>query len=310
VGTMMSRLLRAVAAALLLALTPNLAWACACGCGVFDVGTSAMFPTGSGITAFLELDAMDQNRNWSGASSAPAQDNPDKEIRTTFYTAGLRYMVNRSWGVIVQVPYWDRAFRTTGDTRGIADFTHGAIGDVRLKGIYTGFSPDLSSGITFGVKLPTGDSTYPNFDRDTEIGTGSTDLLLGGYHLGPLAAGGSWDYFAQGDYERALATRGGYRPGDEIDAALGAYYNKGTFGMTGKIVPVLQLILSSRLRDSGPAAAPADSGYRRLLISPGVELNVGGVRLYGDVEFPLYQHVNGNQLVAPALFKFVVSTSF
>ncbi len=42
----------------------------------------------------------------------------------------------------------------------------------------------MSSGLSLGVKLPTGDWTYPNFDRDTSIGTGTTDLLLGGYHLG------------------------------------------------------------------------------------------------------------------------------
>ena len=39
--------------ALLLDLVPRPALACACGCGVFDVGTSSMFPTGAGGTVFL-----------------------------------------------------------------------------------------------------------------------------------------------------------------------------------------------------------------------------------------------------------------
>lgn len=34
-------------------LMPGAAWACACGCGVFDVATSSMFPEGSGGTAFV-----------------------------------------------------------------------------------------------------------------------------------------------------------------------------------------------------------------------------------------------------------------
>ena len=31
---------------------------------------------------------------------------------------------------------------------------------------------------------------------------------------------------------------------------------------------------------------------------PGVQVDLGKVRLYGDVELPIYQRVNGNQLVA------------
>src|SRR5580700_2756658 len=65
-------------------LAPGAAFACACGCGVFDVGTSAMFPEGSGGMAFLDYDFQDQNQNWSGTSSAPAANNGDKEIETHF----------------------------------------------------------------------------------------------------------------------------------------------------------------------------------------------------------------------------------
>ena len=66
----------------------------------------------------------------------------------------------------------------------------GALGDIRLEGIYTGFFADKSAGVTFGLKLPTGDWTYNNaygdVDRDSEIGSGSTDILLGGFYRGNL----------------------------------------------------------------------------------------------------------------------------
>ena len=65
--------------------------------------------------------------------------------------------------------------------------------------------------------------------------------------------------------------------------------------------------------DLGAAAVEADpdnSGYGRLLLSPGLQLNAGNWKIYGDVEFPVYQAVNGNQLVAPALMKLTVSRSF
>ena len=93
-------------------LTPSRAWACACGCGVFEVGTANMFPSGQGGTAWLEYDFQDQNRNWSGASQAPGFNNGDKELTTSFFTAGMQYMFDRSWGVEAEIPYWDRSFKT------------------------------------------------------------------------------------------------------------------------------------------------------------------------------------------------------
>src|SRR5271154_3407207 len=87
-------------------LTPGIVHACACGCGVFDVATSSMFPTiGDNGMAFLQYDYQDQNRNWSGTSQAPAANNGDKEISTDFTTLGFQYMFNSSWGIEAEVPY-------------------------------------------------------------------------------------------------------------------------------------------------------------------------------------------------------------
>src|SRR4051812_43190728 len=124
-----------IAAAIVIMLHPSSASACACGCGVFEVGTSAMFPSGAGGTAYLEYDFVNQNRNWSGGSSAPAADNDDKRIRTDFYTAGVHYMFNRTWGVNVQAPYWSRSLDTDVGGDDVEAFNHGALGDVRISGI-------------------------------------------------------------------------------------------------------------------------------------------------------------------------------
>src|SRR5208282_1300932 len=83
-------------------LAPSMVYACACGCGVFDVATSSMLPNGTGGMAFLQYDYQDQNHNWSGTSQAPAANNSDKEIETDFITIGLQYMFNSSWGVQVE----------------------------------------------------------------------------------------------------------------------------------------------------------------------------------------------------------------
>jgi len=293
----------------LLVLVPAISWACACGCGVFDVKTYSLFPTEEEGLVFLEYNYMDQNRNWSGASRASAADNSDKEIRTEFYTFGSQYMFNRQWGVMAEVPYENRSFTTTTDNGDIAKFTHSGFGDVRIKGIYAGFSPDLSSGITFGLKLPTGDYTYPNFDRDTEIGTGSTDALLGGYLMGRLPIADQWNWFVNGQLDQPFLSRDEYRPGSEFDAVAGIYYN-GWRVKNFKIAPVAQVIGSHRWRDSGAAADAVDTGYDRVLFAPGIELDMAGVSLYADVAFPAYQRVNGNQLVAPELFTLRMSYNF
>ena len=111
-------------------------------------------------------------------------------------------------------------------------FRHSALGDIRITGRYTGFSPDLSTGVSVGLKLATGDWTYPNFDRDTSIGTGTTDLLLGAYHLGAIGDS-RFRWFAEGLLDRAFNTREGYRPGNELDVAAGVLYEGIPLGQSG-----------------------------------------------------------------------------
>ncbi len=154
--------------------------------------------------------------------------------------------------------------------------------------------------------MPTGDHTFAGFDPDTEIGSGSTDLLLGAYKTGALTVDQSYSWFGQALWQHEIATQSGYTPGSEFNAAAGVSYNNVGSGVT----PILQMLVSRRGRDSGPQGAPGDTGYTRLLVSPGLEVAAGGWKLYGDVEVPIAQHVNGNQLIAPTALKFVASYSF
>lgn len=303
--------LAALTLALALFLSPRVVWACACGCGLFDVGTGTMMPTGEGGTAFLEWDYMDQNRNWSGTHKSAASNNSDIEINTHFITAGAQYFFNRSWGAMVEIPYWNRDFTTTDANNNVVTFNTHDIGDVRLKGMYTGFSEDMSTGLTYGVKLPTGNYTAKGFDRDTQIGTGSTDLLIGGYHVGALTEDNKWNWFvnAQGDLPVLKTTD--YRPGEEIDGLLGVYYNDLSLANdTVKLAPIAQAKASYRWRDYGATSNSPNSGYQRLLLSPGLEVDVDRYRLYADVSVPVYTHAHGNQLVATQLFKLVGSVNF
>ena len=117
-----------------------------------------------------------------------------------------------------------------------------------------------------------------------------------------------------------MATWDGYRPGNEFNSAVGLTYDLGRFGKVSKVAPILQLINSQREHDTGVNSDPLNSGYERLLISPGIEVRTGRIRLNADVALPIYQHVRNaasldvadsvGQLVAPALFKVQLSYGF
>jgi hypothetical protein len=332
---MRSFLTRAAAVAAAMALAPGAALACACGCGIFDVGDGTFMPnnSNSGLSMWFRLAYMDQNQNWEGTHSAPASDNDDKGLNTTFYFVGGQYVINRDWTVMAELPFFDRALTTTDD--GTVFGPPGTIytghdfaqGDLELMAMYTGFSKDLSTGLGFGVKVPTGDWHGPNgplggaeFDRDSLPGTGSTDLILQGYHAGSLNAQNTLGYFVQTKFQFAVATQDQYRPGDESDSAVGITYDLGSFGPITRVAPVLQFLNSYRAHDSGANADPPNSGYERILIDPGVSVRIQKVRLDMDVAIPIYQNMNAasslaiegvsGQLVAGTLLKFQATYDF
>jgi hypothetical protein len=298
------------------------AYSCACGCSVFDVGTPSLLPDGPGGTTWLEYDFANQYINYHHTQPASGNANDDKQIKTHFLTVGGQYMFSHGFGAMVTVPYTIRTFRTASDDNPeqINQYRHANFGDVRLWGMYTGLLEDMSLGLLAGFKLPTGDHTYNNFDRDTSIGTGSTDLLVGAYKLGNFPKkignlnltflGRPFSWYAQGQYEYPFLSTGNYVPGKEADVALGTYYNFGDMGPLKELAPFLTLYGAFRSHDQGSEADPPNSGYERLLLAPGGEIKVGWLRLYSDVEFPVFLHYNGNQLSAPYTVKTIISYDF
>lgn len=307
---------------------------CACGCGVFDVGNIyGMVPAKpTGGMVWLRYNYMDQDVNWEGSSRAPSADNQDKRIQTSFFTFGGQYTLDRNWTIMAEAPFYDRSFTTTDNgtvfgANGSVYTAHlFAIGDLRVMGDYTGLSPDMSTGFIFGLKLPTGLAASPNgplggaeFDSDSLPGTGSTDLLLGAYHLGSFTPDNRIPWWIQANFSMAFITRNDYRPGNELDTAAGVGYNLGPVIGTAT-TPTLQLLGSFRDHDSGFNADPLNSGYSRILLAPGVEFKFDRFIVYTDVEWPIFQRTNAasnvniegtsGQLVAPVLYKVQVGYQF
>ena len=337
--------LAALAAAFvpLLGFTTTAARACACGCSVFDVG-GGMLPQENdhGGRIFTEWWHSDQTQNFVGSSKAPASFNLDKKLVTDWFTLGGMYMFNRDWGVMARLPYANRNLTTdTGGFAGIDTFNAKVFGDLEVMGLYTGFFNDMSTGVMFGLKLPTGSFTAPGLDRDNQVGTGSTDLILGGFHRGMLTGDNAWQYFSQVRYQQpfmyqAAADPQGffdgnpglvqtYKPGYQVDGAAGILYNN-LYNVAGldKITPMFQVIASHRDHDQGTGADPFNSGFDRLMVAPGVEFtkvldeaNNRVLKFYVDVEITTYYRANAannagteGQLLAPWMLKMVTSYNF
>jgi hypothetical protein len=170
-------------------------------------------------------------------------------------------------------------------------------------------SADHSTGITFGLKLPTGetDDTFKDgspLDRGLQLGTGTTDLLLGGYHFGSINR--DWDYFAQATFQIALNRHHNFRPGNGLNASAGVrYMGFETF------IPQLQLNARMEKRESGSEADKPNSGAALLYLSPGVTVPINkSVQAFGFVQVPIYQHVNGYQLEPNVLLSAGLRYSF
>ena len=294
-------------AALLFASCMDAAQACSsCGCTLnTDLGSQGPV-SGGGWRLDLRYDLVDQDQLRSGDSALPTPPLPqaqeiEQETRNSYTTLGIDYGFGRDWGIDLQLPWLARHHTTyaEGDTA-LSTSDSDSLSDVKLMGRYTGFAPDQSLGLLFGLKLPTGardvkfrsgPAAGEDLDRSLQPGTGTTDLLLGVYHYDDFGPDAGW--FAQALYQHALDTSDGFRTGDSVNlnAGLRYYWND-------SVTPQLQLNLQVRGHDTdSDPAGHADSGGRIAYISPGFTFALSD-RWHGHafVQFPVYQQVYGLQL--------------
>jgi len=298
---------RAVLAAILGACAPAALACSSCGC---TLSSDWLVQGGehSGFHADFRFDYFDQDDLRSGTGrvdrgsiSLPSEREIQHETINRNYNLFLDYAPQASdWGFSAQVPYFDRYHTTIaeGDTAVSTSHTK-SIGDVRLLARYRGLSDDKSVGVQFGVKLPTG-SIHNNFvsgpqegeplDRGLQPGTGTTDLLVGAYTFG--AVNRDWDWFGEAVLQQPLDSREDFRPGTGLNLTLGARYMS-----FENVRPQLQVNVRTERRESGANADIANSGATLVYLSPGVNVKLtDSASLYGYLQVPLYQRVNGLQV--------------
>jgi hypothetical protein len=259
----------------------------------------------------LRYETIDLNQPRNGrdavAVGAIARHHDEVETKNQTWVANIDWNVAPAWGVSLSIPYVDREHRHNHNHHGEViperwDFR--GLGDARLQARYEYFTSHddpaapRSSGVTFGVKLPTGKYDVANSEgalaeRTLQPGTGTTDVLLGTYWHGaaPLA---DLSWFARAQAVLPANARADYKPGRQLSLDAGVRY-----AATRDVGLMVQLNYLAKGRDSGAQAEPDDSGQRMVYVSPGVSWNAGkDAQLYAFVQLPVYQSVNGVQLTA------------
>lgn len=251
---------------------------------------------------------LDQLRSGTQKIDPEYVDGEHTEIYTknTNIVATIDYNWSNRWGFSVQLPYVKRDHFHIFDNAGTLEEENwdiNSLGDVRILGRYTLESAAESKsrdGFQFGIKLATGktdvvDAAGELAERTLQPGTGTTDIIVGYTHSHPMSIfDQSSQGFVQLQAQYAMGEDDGFRPGNQYRANVGV-----VFLPTASLSPIVQLNVLRKDRDSGVNAEPADSGAEYLWVSPGLSKMLShSMRMYGFVQLPLYQRVNGVQLTA------------
>jgi hypothetical protein len=188
------------------------------------------------------------------------------------------------------------------------------LGDVRVVGRYYGLSAGKNFGLQFGLKFATGQTSQVGNDVVTavdpglQLGTGTTDAIIGAYYFDNLNQ--NWDYFVQGQFQSALksSTMNGlsYRPGDSVNLSGGLRYH-GFESLT----PMVQINARKVHTDSGDAADTYATGGTLVYLTPGLVMPISPtVSVYSNLQLPIYQDVKGIQLAPKTIFSVGARMSF
>ena len=253
----------------------------------------------------IDLDQPRNGRDAIGVGQIPRH-HDEVETKNRNWVAAFDWSLAPLWGISVSIPYVDREHVHIHNHQGeqIPETWHFRdLGDVRVQARHIMFSSTdaerpRSWGVSFGVKVPTGKHDVANgegevAERTLQPGTGTTDALLGVFWHGAAPLDG-WSWFTRAQAVLPVNSRDEYKPGRQLQLDTGLRYALGA--NTGLM---LQANYIAKGRDSGAQAEPEDSGQRQLFVSPGVSYNITrDVQVYGFVQLPVYQAVNGVQLTA------------
>ena len=311
------------------ALAPAMPMAAQASCGSAFCTTNTSWDVQGawqepGARVDLRYEYIKQDRLMSGTRRIGIGEIPrdHDEIETTNqnWLLSFDYTLDPDWGLTASLPLVSRrhehldndtgtpvpenwSFTQPGDARFVARRRLATFEDESVHSIGT-------LGATFGLKLPTGHSDLRNPDgelaeRSLQPGTDTTDWIAGLYYSKALPQSDlSW--FVSGQLQSPIGPYDEFRPGMRLLADAGVRY-----AASEKVGLMLQLNALLRGRDRGDQAEPEDSGGRSIFLSPGVSYQITpSFQVYGFIQLPVYQYVNGVQLAARRAVAVGVSSRF
>lgn len=262
-----------------------------------------------GWSSDVRLEAVAQKRLRTGTSNVDATQVTgeaaiERHTKNLNLLASLSYGFEADWSMMVQIPLMrrdhllDLVDEITGAPATPEQWRFTKLGDVQVLGRrqFTTADPTLTYALFGGLKLPTGSVTVANSDgsraeRTLQPGTGTTDLVIGAALR--RTVGLTDALTGQASLSQASKTRQEFKPGQRLELSLGWSH-----AYSESLGAVVQLNARHRGRDAGAQAEPDNSGSTTVDLSPGVTLGVGHAStFYAYVQVPLYQKVNGIQLV-------------
>ena len=259
----------------------------------------------------------------TNASTGGAQEIEGRTVNR-YITLGLDYTFTPDWNVKLLAPFIDRSHTTYGgatsiDPSQLSSASVDSWGDMKFIGTYQGLLPTHNLGIQVGVKIPTGAYGGPNaagtgtvgnnpvtfgpggnsgsqyLDTSLQAGTGSTDIILGGFYFQPVSQ--NFDGFVTAQYQFSVAQElnqpgEDYRPGNSENLSFGVRYEANP-----KFVPQLQINITNRANDTGTLADVPDTAGSVAYLSPGITAVIfTNTVVYSFVQIPFYENLSGYQL--------------
>jgi hypothetical protein len=272
----------------------------------------------AGTRVDLRFEFIDQDklRHGTGTVGIDQAEGEHKEVRTLNrnWIATVDHGFDQHWGVTLTLPMVGRSHThifDDGVTQEVEKWDFTELGDVQVVGRYTLPSSDAdrgTNGILFGLKLPTGLHSIDNdageaAERGLQPGSGTTDTIFGAFHRWTV---NDDDLFVQARWQHPLTERAGFQPGERIAIDFGYRHS-----LSRKLALLAQVNAVHRGRDSGDDAEPEESGGDALYLAPGVSYEVShGSRVFGLLQVPLWQRVNGIQLTADWAVTVGITTRF
>jgi hypothetical protein len=267
-----------------------------------------------GWSVDVHLESVNQDRLRKGTSTISPSDVTDEDAierhtRNLNLVTTLERSFDWHWSMALRVPIVNRDHlhdlldQGTGAVGPSEQWRFTRVGDVQALGRYQDMNETLDFGwaVIGGLKLPTGSRSVVNDDgvraeRALQPGSGTTDVVLGGSLRRVLSGIDALNL--QATVTQALNSREDFKPGTRTELSAGWSH-----AMSPRWSTVLQLNLTHKGRDQGEQAEPENSGSTTVSLSPGVSVVTAlHDTAYAFVQVPLYQKVNGIQLVPRVSF--------